>query len=391
MKRLFGNLRPLVPNRNQGLGILAALGIALVSLAVNRFIPLLSGLLIAILLGMLLNNVGLIRRRFRPGLAYSAKTILRLGVILLGFRLSIPQVLSLGIGPIITIIVTVVCTYVVALGLGWLMRIGHSTRVLTATGTAICGAAAVAGMSSVLRPQRTVYRNGSFVDDDEVQAASATAIATVTLFGTFAMLLVPVLGTWLGLNASQLGVWIGSAIHEVGQVVAAAGFISPEVSEVATVTKLGRVVLLAPLVAIVGLWEAHKFKTIYEGGAVLGAELDEGSAGSQGVASADATESDGVKPSEKAAVKVPIIPGFVLGFLAMVVLRSVLGSPEYLMSTIDVVDMIATFLLTLAMGAMGTAVNLKAVVTTGRRAMILGFLVCLIAGAVSLAAVLIVM
>lgn len=88
--------------------------------------------------------------------------------------------------------------------------------------------------------------------------AATTAIASVTLFGTAALLVLPLLVRWLGLEATPAGVWVGASVHEVGQVVAAGGLISPEALDVAVVAKLGRVVLLAPLIAVVGALEARR-------------------------------------------------------------------------------------------------------------------------------------
>src|SRR5699024_6078829 len=113
---------------------------------------------------------------------------------------------------------------------GRLFKVAHSTALLTATGTAICGAAAVAGMSAVVRRRDDYDPTAS---DDDIEDAAATAIASVTVFGTIAMLALPPLCSALGLDTQGSGVWIGSAIHEVGQVVASAGFISPEVTDVA--------------------------------------------------------------------------------------------------------------------------------------------------------------
>lgn len=349
-------------------GVLFAAVLAAIAYTVNTFVPLLSALLVAIILGVVARNAGLIPTWADPGIKFSAKTILRLGVVLLGLRLSIPQVLTLGTGPIVVILATVVATFLATWALGRALKVAHSTSLLTATGTAICGAAAVAGMSAVVRREDDYDPRGH---DDDIEDAAATAIASVTIFGTIAMLVIPWLATTFHLSPQASGVWIGSAIHEVGQVVAAAGFISPEVSDVATVTKLGRVVLLAPLVAVVGWWEGRASARRY--------------AASIGTAEVEQVLSGQSVDHQRAAqVHPPIMPAFVAGFLACVVLRSIVGSPTALMPVFNAADTVATILLTVAMAAMGAGVKLHQILTTGVRALTVGMLACLVAAAVSL-------
>lgn len=342
--------------------------IAAAAYAINAAVPLLSALLCAIVLGVIVRNLGLIPAWAEPGIAFAARTILRLGVVLLGLRLSIPQVLDLGVGPIVVIVATVAATFLVAWVLGRVLKVAHTTSLLTATGTAICGAAAVAGMSAVVR---RVDDYDPEAHDDDIGDAAATAIASVTIFGTLAMLVVPWLCSVFALSTQAAGVWIGSSIHEVGQVVAAAGFLSPEVTDVATVTKLGRVVLLAPLVAVMGYLEGRASTARY-------------------MASVEAREVEQVLADEPvdharaASVRPPLMPAFVAGFLACVVVRSVVGSPPALVPFFTAADTVATILLTIAMGAMGAGVNLKTIVATGGRALLLGVLACIVAGVVSL-------
>lgn len=350
-------------------GILYMCMLAALAYAVTWVVPLVSALLVAIILGVLARNTGLIPAAAEAGIRFSAKTILRLGVVLLGLRLSIPQVLELGVGPVVVIVATVTATFLATWALGHLLRVAHTTSVLTATGTAICGAAAVAGMSAVVR---RVDDYDPHASDDDIGDAAATAIASVTIFGTLAMLIVPPLTGALGMSPQAAGVWIGSAIHEVGQVVAAAGFLSPEVVDVATVTKLGRVVLLAPLVALMGLREGRASTRRYAA-SVEAREVEQVLAG------------DPVDHGRAAAVHPPLMPAFVAGFLVCVVARSFLGSPPALEGVFTTVDRVATALLTIAMGAMGAGVNVKTLVTTGLRALLLGVGACVVAGGVSLA------
>lgn len=349
-------------------GILFAALLAAISYATNYFVPLVSALLVAILLGVLVRNVSLVHPSFEAGLKFSSKTILRLGVVLLGFRLSIPQVIDLGVGPILVIVGTVISIFVCTVGLGKLMKVAHSTNLLTATGTAICGAAAVAGMSAVVKQQGA--------KDDPVGSAAATAVASVTLFGTLMMLAVPPVAGALGLSVTQTGVWVGASIHEVGQVVAAAGFISDQVVDIATVTKLGRVVLLAPLVAFVGLVEAQAFTRRLER-RVESSQVE-------ALLEGKAVDHEGAKK-----IRTPIMPLFVVGFLVAVVISSIVmpdpaTAPSSLKSVFHWVDVVATLLLTVAMAAMGAGVNLRVIIKTGGKAILLGALAALVGAGISL-------
>ena len=346
-------------------GIALCAAVAVAATAVNTVLPLVSAMLVAILVGLLARNLGLIPVLAEPGLKVTARTVLRAGVVLLGLRLSVPAVLSLGWGAIGVIVATVTCVYLATLWAGRLLGVPRATTILTATGTAICGAAAVAGMSAVVRP-----RDDDGEQAESVEEAAATAIASVTLFGTVAILVLPLLVSALDLGAVPAGVWVGAGVHEVGQVVAAAGLVSTAVLDVAVVAKLGRVVLLAPLVAVVGVLESRRAARLLaqrtaaeEVGQVLRGEPVSHRAGA------------------------PVVPLFVLGFLAAVVLRSLLeGSVPEVFSAAST---LAGFLLTMAMCAMGAGVNLRSLVRSGGRALLLGALAGVVSALVSLAGVLV--
>ncbi|MDO5721732.1 MAG: putative sulfate exporter family transporter [Actinomycetaceae bacterium] len=351
-----------------GLAVFVLIGV--VAMVANRFIPLLSAMLFAIILGMAARNLNLLTPRLEPGVVFSGKTVLRTGVVLLGFRLALPDVLHLGFGPLIAIAGTVLSVYTLTLLVGRKMRTAHSIRVLTATGTAICGAAAVAGMSSVVRPDPRWADH-----DEEVGVSSATAVASVTVFGTLTMIALPLLAASMGLTPMQTGVWIGTAVHEVGQVVASAGFVSdPTVLDVATLTKLGRVVLLAPLVAVVGYLETRREKAIV----AMGREraLAEGR-----------VQGDYFPDLDLERGKMVTVPLFVLGFLAAMAVRSVAVWMNWyptLESVFAGLDWCATVFLTVAMGAMGAGVHFKTLIRRGGKGLVLGAVATVVATVVSL-------
>ena len=198
--------------------------------------------------------------------------------------------------------------------------------------------------------------------------AATTAIASVTLFGTVALLVLPVLVRWLGLEATPAGVWVGASVHEVGQVVAAGGLISPEALDVAVVAKLGRVVLLAPLIAVVGALEARRAARL------------SGQAGDGGT-----SRRSGFARNRGSA---PLVPWFVIGFVVSVLLRT-LGEGSVPVAWFEWGSAVASFLLTMAMFAMGAAVDLRRLARGGGRALGLGAVAGVVSALVSLLGVLV--
>lgn len=331
-------MRRLLP----GLALVA--GVAAPALVVARLAPV-SALVVAIVVGAGLRNVGALGPAVQPGLTWSARRLLRAGVVLLGLQLSVPAVLSLGSRGLVVILATVAVTFGATVLLGPVLAVPRRLTLLVATGFAICGAAAVAAMSAVVDP------------DGEDEEDTATAVALVTLFGTVALVALPLLAAALGLDDDAAGLWIGASVHEVAQVVAAGGAVSAAALAVATVTKLGRVVLLAPLVAGVGV-------------VLRGRRLD--------AAHHARSAGDGAAPGR--APVPPLVPLFVLGFLATVALRSTGVVPD---AVLDVASFVTTALLTAAMVGLGAGVDLRRLVRTGGRAATLGAASTLVAATVS--------
>lgn len=335
-------------------GLALSLVVALTALALNRAVPLLSALLVAILLGVLARNLRLVPSWAEAGLG--GKLPLRLGVALLGLQLSVPAVLELGAGVVGVIVITTAATFALVLLGGRLLGTDRDSTVLVATGCAICGASAIAAVAAVL-PVR------DRADRERLAEAAAAAVATVTLFGTVALLLVPVLAGALGLDEADAGIWVGASVHEVGQVVAGAGLVGGAAMSTAVVTKLGRVVLLAPLVAVVGWWDRRA------------------RARTAGRAPREARDVDTVGGRGRA----PLMPWFVAVFLALVVLRSLTDLPAPLLQGAGT---LATVLLTMGMLGMGLGVRLDRLARTGGPALLLGGGAAVVSAGVSLAAVL---
>ncbi|MFS0702824.1 putative sulfate exporter family transporter, partial [Cellulomonas sp. 179-A 4D5 NHS] len=264
-------LRTLAP------GLLAVAALTAACLLAAGALPTVSPLLLAIVVGAVARNAGLLPDAVRPGVAWAARHPLRAGVVLLGLQLSVPAVRALRPGEVVLVVVTVAATFTATRWAGARLGVDRRTTLLLATGFSICGAAAVAAMSAAVpasRPAGTrtipgtatraatgtpdVTVTGTTTDPDRPDAAVATAVAMVTVFGSLALVAMPLAQAPLGLDDRQVGVWIGASVHEVAQVVAAASGVSAAALAVAVVVKLARVALLAPLVAVVGALEHRR-------------------------------------------------------------------------------------------------------------------------------------
>jgi uncharacterized integral membrane protein (TIGR00698 family) len=310
---------------------LTVLGVAVaLSFAITLVVPVVSALTAAVLLGVVAGSTPLLPDAARPVIARLTKRMLRAGVVLLGLQLALPAVLRLGPGVIVAVVATVAVTFLGTVWLGGLLGLPRGLSLLVGTGFAICGASAVAAVEDVVARE-----------DSDV----ATAVALVTCYGGLAIAAVPLLGGWLGLAPQRVGEWSGLAVHEVAQVVAAATPAGAAAVTLAVVVKLSRVVLLAPVVALVSVHERHR-----------------------------APRPDGARHT-------PLVPLFVLGFLAAAALRSTGVVPA---PALDVAKIACTLLLAAALFGLGCGVRLGTLVRTGGRALLLGLLSTLLVGTMSL-------
>ncbi|MGB3259127.1 MAG: putative sulfate exporter family transporter [Ornithinimicrobium sp.] len=303
--------RRLVP------GLLLCSAAVLISVLVNELVPVVSSLLVAIVLGVVLANTVPLPASTQAGLAFAAKRLLRLGVVLLGIQLLVSDIAGLGVAMMGTVVAVVVIGIFGTLLVGRMLGVPHGQRILIACGFSICGAAAVAAAEGV-------------VDAEEEDVV--TAIALVVIFGTLMIPGVPLMAALLGLTTEQAGLWAGGSIHEVAQVVAVGGTLGGSALAAAVVVKLARVLMLAPVLALLG-WHLRRTTTVAEG-----------------------------------AKRPPIIPLFVLGFVAMVALRStgVLSAP-----VIEGAQIAQTVLLSAAMFALGCSVRAATIKKVGVRPLVL--------------------
>jgi uncharacterized integral membrane protein (TIGR00698 family) len=311
-------------SRVPGLILTFAIAAAAFELRNLSGITALSPLIVAIALGMVFHNTVGTPGVFRPGVRFSMRRILRFAIVLLGLQLSLSQVVSVGIVGVMIIALTLVGTFVFTVWLGNRFGIDHKLAQLIAAGTSICGASAVIATNTVTR-----------ASDEDV----AYAVASVTVFGSAAILLYPALARFLQLTPHAFGLWAGASIHEIAQVVAAAFQNGTESGNFGTIAKLSRVMLLAPLILALGCYSARR-RPLSDGDYV-----------------------------EQPTIQCVPIPWFVAGFVVMMLFNSLDLIPQadktYLIQA-------TTFLLTVALAAMGLETDLGKLRAKGWKPLLLG-------------------
>lgn len=211
-----------------------------------------SPLIIGIVLGMIYANTLRMHlpNEWTSGIKFSSKTILRTAIIFYGFRLTLTDVISAGWSAVVVDLIIVSSVLLMGLLLGRLLKLDTDTSILTASGSAICGAAAVLGTEPVLKAD---------------SSKTVVAVSTVVIFGTLSMFLYPLLYSAgiFKLSPHYMGIYTGSTLHEVAHVAGAGATMSvaahaPEIAGIATITKMIRVILLAPFLIILGAFVARR-------------------------------------------------------------------------------------------------------------------------------------
>jgi uncharacterized integral membrane protein (TIGR00698 family) len=269
---------------------------------------------VCVALGVALANSVGVPRLLVPGHLFSAVLLLRAGVILLGFDLVFPDVLHLGAKALAVVVAVVALTYVGTLWLGRRLGVPANLALLVAFGFSICGVSAVVAANSVVE-----------ADEDEV----TFAVALVTLCGTLAIIVLPGLREPLGLTREAYGAWVGASVHDVAQVVATSSAAGGLALATAAVVKLTRVMLLAPLVAVLAFQ----------------------------------------RPRPGHARRTKPIPGFVILFVAAIGVASLIDLSE---RTTHRIDDVRTVLLGMALFALGTRVDIMRLARIGMRPLALG-------------------
>lgn len=244
MRRIVDNvIRPTSPARLGAIlpGFLICFGIALSAVWIRNMsgIAALNPVAAALLLGLVIGTLSGRPAKFRPGIAFSVRPLLRAAIVLLGLQVTLGALVSDGLGVLALAAAVVVLTLPFTIALGRLIGVDPALAQLIGMGTAICGASAIVAANQVARGR-----------DEDV----TYALAVITLCGTVAMLVYPALMPITGFDAHTYGIWAGASIHEVVQAVGAAAAGGEEAARSGTVAKLARVFLLAPAVMALGVW-----------------------------------------------------------------------------------------------------------------------------------------
>ncbi|MDV3130326.1 putative sulfate exporter family transporter [Mycobacterium sp. 21AC1] len=319
-----------------GPGMAVAAGATGAVLLFAHFVPAVSPLLIAIVLGAALSNAIALPARVKPGLSFAAKKLLRVGVALLGLQLVLGDILGLGVGMIAVVVAIVVLGIFGTMVVGRLLGLSWTQRFLIGCGFSICGAAAVAAVDGVID-----------AEEEEV----LTAVALVVIFGTLMIPVIPLASHLIGLSDQDAGMWAGGSIHEVAQVVAAGGAVGGGALAVAVVVKLARVIMLAPVIAIVSARQRR---------------INRGA-------------NDVKRP--------PIIPMFVVAFIVCAAVRTTGVVPESVLAGAKLTE---TAMLTAAMFALGVGVNIAGLRKVGIRPFVLAVLSTVWVAGIALTGVLLV-
>ncbi|WP_082071423.1 YeiH family protein [Pseudomonas tussilaginis] len=251
--------------------------------------------------------------RCLPGIEYASRTILRLGVILLGARITLEQIGALGVETVLAAVLAVAAT----IGIGWVSArlLGQRADfgVLTGGAVAICGASAALAISAVLPKHEHSERD------------TLLTVVGVTGLSTLAMITYPILCKLLGLSPEQTGTFLGGTIHDVAQVVGAGYMISPATGDIATVVKLLRVALLVPAVVVIAWLFRHQH---------VGSERG----------------------------RIPLVPGFLVAFMVLVAINSTGVIPH---TVTDGMNDLSRSCLVVAIAALGVKTSLQKLTKVG--------------------------
>jgi uncharacterized integral membrane protein (TIGR00698 family) len=338
-QKIGREIRPALP------GLYLVIAVAVVARYLHDIIPnasmarAVSEVFIAVFLGLHIRNAIRFSTRFDAGVKFALQRVLRLGIILLGLRLSLQDVVSTGLTALLLIVACMAVALTLAHFAGRLLKIPPRLAALIGVGTAICGNTAIVAVAPVIEAK-----------EEDV----SFAVATITFFGTLAVVVYPIVGFFLGVNDRTFGLWAGTAVNDTSQVVAAGAAFSDAARDIATVVKLTRNTLMAPLIVVIGMVYARSQNRRQTGA-----------------------------PIQFSFGKV--VPWFVLGFLIMTLIRTAgvalgilphdVAHPGALTGAagaLKLVDEVARFAVLMALSAIGLGTDTEAVRKTGIKPFALG-------------------
>ena len=302
-------------------GLLAVIGVFVVAFCLAEFIPI-GVVALAIIVGIVVGNTIKLKDSFSSGIAYAEKTILGYAIALMGIQLDFTVLLALGIKTIVLIILGMVITIYTAVVLGRYYKLDSKFALMLGIGNGVCGASAISATAPIVKADKN---------------SIGVSIAIVNLLGTIGIFLLPLLALFFGLNEIDAGVLIGNTLQAVGQVTASGFSISETTGISATAVKMGRVLLLSPLIFIL-IYMFH------------------------------------IKSSDE-NIKRAKIPGFIIVFVLLSLLSSFGLVNEF---TKEIIATASHLLLVVAMAAVGLKIDFKSVKNDGKLALKIASIVFLI-------------
>ena len=320
MRLFFYNIWKWVQNNFYGL--LLVIGVSIFAKQVIRLEILndsLSSPVVALLCGIVLANIGLDSSWAKPSLNFASSQLLKVGVALIGFRLTFSEILEIGsLSGVLVIISVVFVSFFLIRWIGEKASLSKPLTLLLAAGFPICGISAIAAVKPL-----------SGADDEE----TGYAVGLITIFGSISILFFSILHLIFDIEMNTLGWWIGLSVHDTSQVVAAASTISESSLDSAMVVKMGRILLLAPMLLMISFVKRRE-----------------------------------IQGSEKKRFPVPI---FIIGFAV----AAALGSANvFSTSFLDSIDTVRTFLITAAMFGLGSGIRLISIKDLGVKPLRVGFI-----------------
>lgn len=293
-------------------GLLLATAIAAIAVSPKLIwpVPIINPIVIAVVLGMSVSALIGVPASAKPGLAFASKTLLRISIVLLGLQLTFGELVKVGAIAVVLCAFVLVATFLFTKWLGRFLNIDSDLAELLASGTAVCGASAVIATNTLTR-----------ASDSDV----AYALGCITIFGTLSILTYPFVMTGLGLTPELYALWTGASVHEVAQVVAASSQGGPEAVILATVVKLARVLMLAPLILIISAMRHI---------------------------------------AQPASGRTQLFPWFIVGFVLLIIIGSAFEVPSQIRQAAGTVT---TFIFTIALAALGISTHFRSLTARGWR------------------------
>lgn len=294
----------------KGIALTSILALVAGQIARLPFFSIMGPMVISILIGMIWYRSFGVSATVQPGVAFSSKMLLRAGIILTGLRLPLQDIANAGVFVVWSDIAVVAFTLILMIALGRLLSIDRNVSVLVAAGTAICGAAAILAVGPLIGAKKE---------------QTAVSVALIAMLGTLGAIAYIFLFPYLGFDSYQYGLLSGLTLHELAHVIAASAAGGDASVDIALVSKLGRVALLLPAALVLGWLFAPA-----------------------------GNSPDSTRSGSPARRKLPPIPWFIVGFLAMSLVRTSGFLPQ---SAINLLVTIGAFLLAAAMAGLGLGIR----------------------------------